>query len=427
MNMNTFETWESDIRGYCRLYPTVFTKASNSRQYDENGKSYIDFFAGAGVLNFGHNNPKMKKALVEFIESDGVAHSLDMYTTQKRDFIEQFVNTIMKPRNMNHKLQFMGPTGTNSVELALKMARKATGRRMVVAFNHAFHGMTLGALACTTNNHFRHAAGVALDNVMHLPFGCEKRCEGCNLGCGPDAIDHLRAQLEDSSSGLELPAAFIVEPIQAEGGVNVASKEWLQKVQKLAHDVGALFILDDIQAGCGRTGSYFSFDGMDLDPDIITLAKGLGGFGTPIAMNLIKPEYDKLWKPGEHTGTFRGQGMSFVAGKVGLSYFEDDEFLAETRRKGQIMQERIEAIVAEHSGKPFQQRGKGMMQALDVGDGAIAKQIASTCFENGMLCGAVGTGGKALKLIPPLTIPDEDLKEGLDIFEKAVRAAAGGA
>ncbi|TGG93988.1 aspartate aminotransferase family protein [Natronospirillum operosum] len=424
MNVNIFEQWESDIRGYCRVYPTVFTKASNARQWDENGKSYIDFFAGAGVLNFGHNNPLMKKALVEYIESDGVTHSLDTYTVAKREFMEKFVNTILKPRKMNHKLQFMGPTGTNSVELALKMARRATGRRTVVAFSHAFHGMTLGALACTTNNHFRNAAGVPLEHVVHQPFDAEA---GDPLGGGLEALDRLRAMYEDSSSGLEAPAAFIVEPIQAEGGVNVASKEWLLAVQKLAHDLGALFILDDIQAGCGRTGSYFSFDGMGLDPDVITLAKGLGGFGTPIAMNLVKPEYDKLWKPGEHTGTFRGQNLSFVAGRIGLGYFDDDEFNQQTKRKGKIMQDALEKIAAGYSQKQFQVRGKGMMQALDVGDGEVAKKIVSGSFEGGMLCGAVGTGGRAIKLIPPLTIPDEDLKEGLDIFARAVEAAAGGA
>lgn len=423
MNSEIFEQWESSIRGYCHVYPTVFTKASNARQWDEEGKSYIDFFAGAGVLNFGHNNPLMKQALIKYIEQDGITHSLDTYTVAKREFIETFVKTILKPRGMNHKLQFMGPTGTNSVELALKMARKATGRSTVVAFSHAFHGMTLGALACTTNNHFRNAAGVPLDHVMHEPFGCEKTCIGCQLGCGMTALDGLRARFEDSSSGLQLPAAFLVEPIQAEGGVNVASAEWLLAVQKLAHDLGALFILDDIQAGCGRTGQYFSFDGMGLDPDVITLAKGLGGFGTPIAMNLVKPEYDKLWKPGEHTGTFRGQNLSFVAGKIGLNYFADDALNQDTLRKGQVMAKALEGIVAQHPGRPFQVRGKGMMQALDVSDGNIAKQIVQGCFERGMLCGNVGTGGRAIKLIPPLTIPDQDLKTGLQIFADAVAAA----
>src|SRR6056297_2944472 len=129
--MEVFERWESDIRGYCRTYPTVFKTASNARQVDENGKSYIDFFAGAGVLNFGHNNPKMKKALMDFMEADGVAHSLDTATTAKRAFMEKFENTILKPRGMNYKLQFMGPTGTNSVETALKLARKVTGRSNV--------------------------------------------------------------------------------------------------------------------------------------------------------------------------------------------------------------------------------------------------------------------------------------------------------
>lgn len=411
--MNAFEKWESEIRGYCRLYPTVFKSASNSRQTDEEGKSYVDFFAGAGVLNFGHNNPQMKKALIRFIEEDGVAHSLDMHTTVKRDFIEKFARVIVEPRGWNYKMQFMGPTGTNAVETALKLARKVTGRRMVVAYSHGFHGMTLGSLAATSNAYFRNAAGVPLEHVMHQPFGCEKTCTDCTLGCGLDAVDKLRAMYADSSSGLEPPAAFLVEAIQAEGGVKVASKEWLQATQKLAHDLGALFIIDDIQAGCGRTGNYFSFDGMGLEPDIITLAKGLGGFGTPLAMNLVKPEHDKHWSPGEHTGTFRGQGLSFAAGIEALDYFEDDTLMKDVRKKGKQMAEQLESICEAAGGGRFQVRGKGMMQAIDVGDGEVAKNIAANCFQAGLLIGACGTGGRVLKLIPPLTIPQDDLNEGL--------------
>lgn len=425
-DMNVFEQWESNIRGYCRLYTTVFKSASNARQVDEDGKSYIDFFAGAGVLNFGHNNEHMKKALVEFIQNDGVAHSLDTYTTTKRDFVQKFADTVLKPRQMNHKMQFMGPTGTNAVEAALKLARRVTGRRNVVAYSHGFHGMTLGALACTANAVFRNAAGVPLDNVLRQPFGCESRCEGCTLGCGVEAVDRLRAQFEDSSSGLEKPAAFLVEAIQAEGGVHVASQEWLKAVQKLAHDLGALFIIDDIQAGCGRTGSYFSFDGMDLDPDIVTLAKGIGGFGTPLAMNLVKPEHDEHWNPGEHTGTFRGQGFSFVAGVEALKYFDNDDLMTDTKRKGDIMREHLQGIASQYANKSFQVRGKGMMQAIDLGDGALAKQVASECFHQGLLLGACGTGGKVLKLIPPLTIPDGDLNEGLSILSKVIENVVEG-
>lgn len=418
--MELFEQWESEIRGYSRAYPTVFASASNARQIDEAGRSYIDFFAGAGVLNFGHNNPHMKEALIRFIESDGVAHSLDMATSAKREFIAAFVDTILRPRNMNYKLQFMGPTGTNAVEAALKLARRVTGRTHVVAFTQGFHGMTLGSLACTANQYFRNAAGVPLHNVSHAPF---ETTSGCGMGC----LNTLREALENSSSGHEPPAAFIIETIQAEGGVNIASREWLLELQQLARDVEALLIIDDIQVGCGRTGSYFSFDNMGLDPDIICLAKGIGGFGTPLAMNLVKPEHDAHWQPGEHTGTFRGQGFSFVAGREALRYFEDDNLMQLTRTRGEQVHARLQTLAQRYADEGFEVRGKGMIQALDVADGARAKAIAAACFQQGLLVGPCGVGGRVVKLIPPLTIPDDDLEQGLSILEQAIDQVMGGA
>ncbi|MGD8526249.1 MAG: diaminobutyrate--2-oxoglutarate transaminase [Thioalkalispiraceae bacterium] len=411
--MDWFETYESEIRAYCRAYPAVFVSARNARQTDENGKEYIDFFAGAGVLNFGHNNPQLKAAILKYIEADGVLHSLDMMTQAKRDFIQAFVETILKPRNMNYKLQFMGPTGTNAVEAALKLARRVTGRNQVVAFSQGFHGMTLGALACTANEYFRNAAGTPLNGVTHWPFET-------NEGGGLESLDTLRALYENSSGGVEKPAAFIVESLQAEGGVNAASREWLQALQQLAHDLGALLIVDDIQSGCGRTGHYFSFEQAGIDPDIVTLAKGIGGLGTPLAMNLVKPEHDQHWQPGEHTGTFRGQNISFVAGREALRYFEDDNFLAGVRAKGEVMAQQLATIADQYQGKGFTARGTGMMQALDVGDGALAKAIARDCFEHGMLFGPCGVGGRVIKLIPPLTIPEPDLHQGLAILSDAV-------
>lgn len=302
--MDWFEAYESDIRAYSRVYPTVFVKGENARQIDEAGREYIDFYAGAGVLNFGHNNPSMTQAMVKYLQSGGVLHTLDMMTPPKRDFIQAFVETILKPRKMDYKLQFMGPTGTNAVEAALKLARKVTGRETVVAFTQGFHGMTLGALACTANQYFRQASGVPLLNVMRSPFETHQ-------GGGLEAIETLESLYQNTSSGIEKPAAFIVETVQAEGGVNVASAEWMQALAALAKRVGALLIIDDIQAGCGRTGQYFSFEDLGIEPDIITLAKGIGGAGTPMAMNLVKPEHDQHWQPGEHTGTFRGQNLLY--------------------------------------------------------------------------------------------------------------------
>jgi diaminobutyrate-2-oxoglutarate transaminase len=285
----------------------------------------------------------------------------------------------------------------------------------VVAFTHGFHGMTLGALAATANDYFRNAAGVSLDNVVRLPFETAP-------GGGVAALEDFRALVTDASSGFVPPAAFLVETIQAEGGVNVASAEWLRAVQELAHEVGALFIIDDIQVGCGRTGSYFSFDGMGLDPDIVCLAKGIGGFGTPLAMNLAKPEHDAHWSPGEHTGTFRGQGLSFVAGREALTYFDDDALMDEVRARGERMEGALRSL-ADDVGAGVSVRGRGMIQGLDMVDGAVAKAVVADCFANGMLIGACGSGGRVLKLIPPLTISDEDLDEGLQILDKAVRHA----
>ncbi|MGD9661715.1 MAG: aspartate aminotransferase family protein [Porticoccaceae bacterium] len=417
--MSIFDDRESDIRAYCRVYPTVFKTAVNARQTDEQGNDYIDFFAGAGVLNFGHNNPRMKAAMIEYLESNGVTHSLDMHTTAKRRFMERFVSTVLEPRNMPHKIQFMGPTGTNAVEAALKLARRATGRQEIAAFSHGFHGMTLGALACTANQYFRGAAGVPLDNVSHYAFGCETTCPGCALGCGAEAIDRLRALYADSSSGVEPPAAFLLETIQAEGGVNVASKSWLQSLAALAKEVGALLIIDEIQVGCGRTGSYFSFDDLDIDPDIVCLAKGIGGMGTPLALNLVKPEYDKLWSPGEHTGTFRGQGLSFVAGTEALGYFEDDSLMATVRAHGEKILTALAPLKDQFSVVDV--RGKGMIIGLDVGKGDTAKTIVGKCFTRGLLVASCGTGGRVVKLIPPLTIPEADLMAGLDILVKTTK------
>jgi len=409
--MNTFEKHESEIRAYCRAVPTVFKSSKNAKLVDENGKEFIDFFAGAGVLNFGHNNPKMQDALIAFIKRDGLAHSLDMFTDVKRDFINKFVKTILEPRGMgDRKLQFTGPTGTNAVEAALKLARKVTGRTEIVAFNRGFHGMTLGALACTANNAFRSSSGVPLNNVIRGTFN------------DMDALNEMKRQMTLNGEGLQPPAAFIVEPVQAEGGVRIASKEWLHAVEKMANEMGAVFILDDIQGASGRHGSYFSFDDYDVDPDIIVLAKGLGGFGTPIGMLVNKPELDKAWGPGQHTGTFRGQGFSFVAGCVALEYFENEDFNKETIRKGKVIRKTLDALHVKYPNTKIRQ--KGMMLAIEFENAVIAKQITVKTYENGLVIGACSTG-EIIKFIPPLTIEDDTLAEGLNRFVAAVDAVLG--
>ncbi|MCE7058380.1 aminotransferase class III-fold pyridoxal phosphate-dependent enzyme, partial [Algoriphagus sp. AGSA1] len=356
---------ESNVRAYCRAYPAVFDKALNARQWDENGVEFIDVFAGAGVLNYGHNNERQRQAIIDYMLADGVTHSLDLHTTAKRTFIERFEDIILKPRKLEYKLQFTGPTGTNVVEAALKLARKVTGRSTVAAFTNGFHGMTLGALAVTGNAHYRNVSGVALNVVLRLPF------EGY-AGTGVGSLDMIRQTLADSSSGVEAPAAFLVETVQAEG---------------------ALFIIDDIQLGNGRTGHFFSWEDMGLDPDLVCLAKGIGGFGTPMGLLLIRPELDQ-WSPGDHTGTFRGQNLSFVAGSEALAYYENDDFLKSVQEKGRYMEERLNNIVANHKKLNFEVRGRGMMQGLDTHSPAIAKKIMAAAAKQRVIVGACGTDGR---------------------------------
>lgn len=412
--MSIFETRESAVRAYCRTYPVVFDKALNARQTDEDGNEYIDFFAGAGVLNFGHNNPRMTEAVIAYIEANGVTHSLDMKTTAKRQFMQHFTDTVLIPRSMPHKMQFTGPTGSNAVEAALKLARRVTGRQDIVAFSHGFHGMTLGALSATANQTFRNAAGVPLNHVRHAAFGCVAPCSCQDLGCGMQSIERLRASYADSSSGIAPPAAFLLETIQAEGGVKVADNAWLEALAQLANDVDALLIVDDIQVGMGRTGSFFSFDEINIEPDIICLAKGLGGLGTPLAMNLIKPEYDKYWLPGEHTGTFRGQDLSFIAGDKALAYFDDEVLMRSVKENGHAMKAALAPLRDQYATVNI--TGKGMIVGLDVGNGERAKAIVEQCFAAGLLIASCGSGGRVVKLIPPLTIPRADLDAGLTIL-----------
>lgn len=408
-----FETRESAVRSYCRSFDTVFTKARGSTLTSEDGRDYIDFLGGCSSLNYGHNDPDMKAALVEHISNDGIAHALDMYTTEKAAFLETFERLILKPRGMPHKVMMTGPTGTNAVEAAIKAARKATGRRNVIAFTNGFHGMTLGALACTGNVGKRAGAGGgALCGVSRMPY------EGA-FGDDVDTLRQIEIMLENPSAGIDPPAAFIVELVQGEGGLNAASKEWAQGIAALARKHGIKLIVDDIQAGLGRAGSFFSFDGFGIEPDMIPLAKSLSGLGLPFACLLIRPEDDN-WKPAEHNGTFRGNTHAFVTARVALEKFwSDDRFETEIAEKAEVLTESLSRIAGIVGGGRL--KGRGMMQGVDVGSGELADAICAESFRNGLVIETSGARDEVVKVLAPLTTPMEQFRQGLAILEEAAR------
>lgn len=414
MDLNIFDRMESEVRGYIRSFPVIFSKAKGSALFDQEGREYLDFFAGAGTLNYGHNNPVLKEKLIEYVADDGVVHGLDMATDAKKYFMETFERVLLKPRGWDYKMQFTGPTGTNAVEAALKLARLVKGRQNVVAFTHGFHGVSGGSLAVTANQKFRDAAGVSLANTTFVPF------DGY---MGPDfnTIDYFERMLEDPSSGLDLPAAVIVETVQGEGGVNVATQRWLRDLEKLCRKYDMLLIVDDIQVGCGRTGSFFSFDSVGISPDIITLSKSLSGFGLPMSLVLMKPELD-VWKPGSHSGTFRGNNLAFVTAAQALdSYWADNRFEKEVGRKAEIVRDRLESIVQSYPSAGLSVRGRGLIQGLVTpADDDLANAISAKAFEHGLVIETSGANDEVLKLLPALTIEEEQLKKGLEIIERSV-------
>lgn len=411
-NQKVFETYESEVRSYCRKFPTIFKTAKGSILTDVDGKDYIDFFCGAGSVNYGHNNDYIKNSVVEYLQNDGIVHSLDMFAESKANFIEYFQENILKPRGLDYKIMFPGPTGANSIESALKLARKVKKRNNIFALMGCFHGMTLGALTLTTDEAARKGAGVALENCTHIPAPY--------MFPELDTIKYMDTILSDDHSGIDKPAALIVETTQAEGGIYALSDEWLQRAAELCKKHDMLFIIDEIQVGCARTGTFFAFERAGIKPDIFCMAKSIGGMGMPFALTLFKPELD-IWSPGEHNGTFRGFQPAMVAAKAGLEFMLNNNIEAETRRKGAIVEECLKEGIAK-SGLDITYRGLGLIWGIDFAKypAGTAKRASKACYERGLVIELAGREDCVLKIMPALTTDDETLKKGMDIIFDAI-------
>jgi diaminobutyrate-2-oxoglutarate transaminase len=402
---------ESVVRSYCRRMPSVYSRAINAEIWDEDGNRHIDFLSSCGSVNYGHNNPFLKARLIQYIAADGITNSMDLRTSAKRLFLKSLQENILSPRGLDYRVQFPGPTGTNAVEAALKLARKITGRQTVVAFSNGFHGMTLGALAATGNAAARRAAGIPLSHIHRLPF------EGF-AGAGVEEIQTYERLVTNNSGGMEPPAAFIVETVQAEGGLNIASISWLLELAAVAKRLGALIIVDDIQAGCGRTGDFFSFERANLKPDIVCLSKSIGGFGLPFAIVLLKPDLD-IWAPGEHNGTFRGNNLAFVTAAAALELWRDQRFVTSIHEKSQSIFKWIKTVENKMEGR-VTGCGLGLMQGLKFASPRISSQVAAQAVTKRLLIETCGADGEVVKIMPPLTIEDEVLREGLIRLDEAL-------
>lgn len=408
---DVFEKNESEVRSYCRKYPVIFDKGLNSELYSVDGRRYIDFLAVAGSMNYGHNNPEIKDEILTYLQDDHVINMMDMYTSAKEEFLSTFSSKILEPRGLNYKVMCCGPTGTNAVEAAIKLARKNTKRTEVLAFGGGFHGMTLGSLALTTDKVSREGASLPLTNVTHIPY------EGTQ---GIDSIAYLKWVLTDDHSGVDKPAAIILETVQAEGGINVASVEWLKEVYQVCKDNDIIMIVDDIQVGNGRTGTFFSFERAGIKPDMVVLSKSISGFGMPMAILLIRPDLD-IFRPAEHNGTFRGNQLSFVGATAGINYYVEHSMDKEVQRKAKIISDFLESEIIPLN-KNLSYRGIGFIWGIDFNaiDSTLALKVVHKAFDNGLIMEVAGRKDGVLKIMPPLTIQDDILNEGLNVMKESI-------
>ncbi len=410
--METIRRLESEVRSYSRSFPVLFEKAKDAFLFDAGGTRYIDFFAGAGTINYGHNNEYMKRKIFDYLENDGIVHGLDMATVAKEELLLKMEATLFKPKNLDYKVQFTGPTGTNAVEAALKLARMVKKRSNIISFTNGYHGLTMGSMSVTANAYYRDEAFINRSDVSFMPY------DGY-LGKHVNTAKYLRRFLEDNSSGVDIPSAIILETVQGEGGIRVAGDEWLREVEKICRDFDILLIVDDIQVGNGRTGHFFSFEKSGIKPDIVTLSKSFSGFGLPMSVVLFRRDLD-IWKPGQHTGTFRGNNLGFICASVALDYWKDDRFSKEIFRKGKILHKRLNKISAKYPQLHTEVRGRGFVYGMGLSTGEIAKKILTECFHNKLILESAGARNNVIKFLAPLTITDEVLEEGLDILERSI-------
>ncbi|MGA4341320.1 diaminobutyrate--2-oxoglutarate transaminase, partial [Ralstonia nicotianae] len=409
IQMDVFSEFESEARSYCRRFNATFDKAKGSYIYGNAGKRYLDFLSCAGALNYGHNPAGLKAALLAYLADDGIQGALDLHTEAKRAFIEAFTRHILAPRGLGYKMQFTGPTGTSVVESAVKLARKVTGRQTVAAFTNGFHGMSGVSLGLTGARYHRQATQDP--HVVRLPY------DGYMPGL--DGMAYFRRLLEDASSGVDLPAAVVVETIQGEGGVNVASRQWLRSLRELTRAFGILLIVDDIQAGCGRTGTFFSFEFAEIEPDLVCLSKSLSGYGLPLSVLLLAPRHD-IWAPAEDNGTFRGNSLAFVSATAAIEQFwRDDALQRAIGEREQQFAGCATALVAEHGALIKAIRGRGLFQGIEFHDPGHARTVAEACFAQGLLIERCGAEDQVLKIMPALTIDADVFQQGLQIIRQA--------
>ena len=428
------EETESNARSYPRKFPFALKKAQGSWIEDVEGNKYLDFLCGAGTLALGHNDPEINQAMIDLISEDAPLHTLDLTTPVKDEFVHMLLSLLPGELKNNAKIQFCSPSGTDATDAAIKLCKTATGRSEIIAFSGGYHGMGHGALALTGNLNAKNKVHGLMPGVHFMPYPYSYRCP---FGLGGDAgvkaaCAYFERLLKDPESGITKPAAVILEPIQGEGGVIPAPVEFLQTVRRVTQELDIPMIVDEIQCGIGRSGTFFAFEEAHIVPDVILASKAIGG-SQPMAVVIYNKKLD-LWTAGAHAGTFRGNQLAMKAGLVVMNRVSKPEFLAEVKEKGKYLENKLLELKAKY---PIigDIRGRGLMLGCEFVDptgkpdaigsfpasGEIAAAVQKKCFENKLIMEKGGRFGSVMRCLCALTVTKEEIDTMLSIFEKSIK------
>ena len=371
------------------------TGGEGSWLFDDEGNRYLDFIGGIATNSLGHGHPALVEAIKE--QAGKLIHCSNLYEIPLQAEVAG-----MLAEATDFDRVFFCNSGTESVEAAIKLARKhahdtyGPQKHEVLTFSRSFHGRTYGGLTATGQPALQDGFGPMLPGIVHAPFG---DLEAARTMAGPQT------------------AAILVEPIQGEGGINVAPEGFLEGLRDLCDEHGALLVFDEVQTGAGRTGHLYAYQGTDVVPDVLTSAKGLGG-GFPVGAMMVKEEYASLG-PGNHGSTFGGNPVAMAAVKAVLGVVGDPAFLEEVRFKGTVLKNALVKLAEAVPGAEV--RGEGLLLGLDLGDADLAREVFEHCLDEGVLVNLVG--GTTIRMAPPLTVSRTEVRAALDTFRGGVYEA----
>lgn len=411
-----------------RSYGLVIEKAKGTNIWDPDGNRYLDFNSLVAVMNAGHAHPKIVNAIKKQLTRITHGGFLDFYGELPVQFAEKLLGALPKEHHL--RKAFLSNSGTEAIETALKLSRHVTKRKYFLAFTNAFHGRTLGSLSLTnTKVVHRQNFGPYLP-VLHAPFanpyrnpfGTEEPHEVARA-----SIDWIEDNIFSKQVSPSEIAAAIIEPVQGEGGYVIPPKRFLQELERLCKQNSILFVADEVQTGCSRTGTFLASEQFDTHPDVVVLAKAVGG-GLPLGATVFREDLD-LWPKGSHASTFGGNFLSCAAGIAALDVLTNKKLLRNVTRNGEHALKRLEEL-QEKNNHVGHVRGLGLMLGVEFVEDKktkkpakkLSENIVKECFKQGLL--VLPAGESTVRIAPPLTISKDDLDAGLDVLEKTVQRIA---